>query len=186
MKNVMIFALGAAVGSLVTWKFVEQKYKQIADEEIESVIERFKNKDRVIEKLTEIDELDNTVKDYSKIIKSQGYVATVTESSPLTDDDYTVTVDQGQEIVTPYIITPEEFGENDNYETKTWMFYADSILADENDEIVADPENIIGDALSHFGEHSDDSVYVRDENIGCDYEILLSEKTFDEANGHDY
>lgn len=46
MKNVLIFILGGAVGSLVTWKLVEGKYKKLADEEIASVVGRFKDKKR--------------------------------------------------------------------------------------------------------------------------------------------
>ena len=34
MKNVLIFLSGAAIGSVVTWKIIEKKYKDLADEEI--------------------------------------------------------------------------------------------------------------------------------------------------------
>ena len=33
------------------------------------------------------------------------------------------------------------------------------------------------DSLNHFGEFEEDSVYVRNENIECDYEILKLEKS---------
>ena len=42
MKNLLCFVAGAAIGSVVTWKLIEKKYKDLADEEIESVIETFK------------------------------------------------------------------------------------------------------------------------------------------------
>ena len=35
--GVIGFVLGAAAGSLVTWKLIEKKYQQIADEEVASV-----------------------------------------------------------------------------------------------------------------------------------------------------
>ena len=44
MKNVLIFLSGAAIGSVVTWKIIEKKYKDLADEEIESVKETFKTR----------------------------------------------------------------------------------------------------------------------------------------------
>ena len=34
--KLFIFAVGAAIGSAVTWKFVETKYKKLADEDIAS------------------------------------------------------------------------------------------------------------------------------------------------------
>lgn len=39
--GVIMFAVGAAVGSAVTWKLVKTKYEQIADEEIQSVKEEY-------------------------------------------------------------------------------------------------------------------------------------------------
>lgn len=35
--KLLIFGIGAAIGSVVTWKLVKTKYERIADEEIESV-----------------------------------------------------------------------------------------------------------------------------------------------------
>lgn len=39
--NVLLVAAGAAIGSLVTWKFVETKYARISQEEIDSVKEEY-------------------------------------------------------------------------------------------------------------------------------------------------
>ena len=44
MKNLLCFVAGASIGSVFTWKLIEKKYKDLADEEIESVIETFKNR----------------------------------------------------------------------------------------------------------------------------------------------
>ena len=41
MKNLLFFVAGAAIGSIATWKLIEKKYKDLADEEIESVKETF-------------------------------------------------------------------------------------------------------------------------------------------------
>ena len=53
-SKVFIFVAGAAIGSVVTLKFLEEKYRRIADEEIESVKETFK---KALEK--EVDEDEN-------------------------------------------------------------------------------------------------------------------------------
>ena len=47
MKNLLYFVTGAAIGSVVTWKLIEKKYKDLADEEIESVKETFKNRKQI-------------------------------------------------------------------------------------------------------------------------------------------
>lgn len=40
--GVVMFAIGATIGSVVTWKLIKHKYEQIADEEIQSVKEEYK------------------------------------------------------------------------------------------------------------------------------------------------
>lgn len=42
MKNYLVFGLGAAIGSLVTWRLVKSKYEQHAEDEIESVQEAYR------------------------------------------------------------------------------------------------------------------------------------------------
>ena len=192
MKNLLFFVAGAAIGSVVTWKLIEKKYKDLADEEIESVIETFKNRKPIITK----DEVKETVEKVinkwkepketvEDIVTSEGYYTEDEEETEEEDDEsnYTVDVDPGVEVIVPYVITPEQFGEYDEYGTKTLTYYADNVLTDEIDNPITSDEMItmIGpDALDHFGEYEDDSVYIRDEMNEMDYEILKSEKMFSE------
>lgn len=169
MKGLLCFITGAAIGSVVTWKIVEKKYKELADEEIASVVETFKNKNKKKKTKEEVKEavtniLDNSTEKMESIIEKNDYTAKV------------------EKHVIPYVIKPEEYGENNEYGTKSLTYYADEILADEMDEpITEDIELMLGpNALSHFGEYEDDSVYIRDEEKGIDYEILKSEKCFSE------
>lgn len=193
MKNVLIFLSGAAIGSVVTWKIIEKKYKDLADEEIESVKETFKTRNErptvigvdisdeddqqtdttLLYANGSIEKVNDEVINYSKI---------ASEYIPSTEDleNATVEVEVGKEEKAIEVIPPEEFGDM-GYPTKSWTYYSDFILADENDEIVTDPESIIGDALDHFGEYEDDSVYVRNDNTECEYEILKHEKAYTQA-----
>ena len=193
MKNLLCFVAGAAIGSVVTWKLIEKKYKDLADEEIESVIETFKNrkpritKDNVKETVEKVinkwKEPKETVED---IVAAEGY--SIENEEEIDEDDesnYIVNVDNDNdiEVVTPYVITPEQFGEYNEYGTKTLTYYADNVLTDEIDNPITSEEMVtmIGpDALDHFGEYEDDSVYIRDEMNEMDYEILKSEKKFSE------
>lgn len=191
MKNLLCFVTGAAIGSLVTWKLIEKKYKDLADEEIESVIETFKNrkpritKDEVKETVEKVinkwKDPKETVED---IVTAERY--SIENEEEIDEDDesnYTIDVNNDDEVVTPYVITPEEFGEYNEYGTKTLTYYADNVLTDEIDNPITSEEMItmIGpDALDHFGEYEDDSVYIRDEMNEMDYEILKSEKKFSE------
>ena len=190
MNKIIMFALGAAAGSLVTWKIVENKYKKIADEEIKSVKELYNKKLNALDcenNLQKVEAYDKPVEqpefkvyvekeeneifseedkeEYNKLIEDEGYIIETPEE---------------KEFIKPYVISPEEFGEFGNTE-RSLIYYSDFVLADEDDEIIVDPESIIGDALEHMGEYEDDCVHVRNENIECDFEILKSEKTFSEV-----
>ena len=55
--------------------------------------------------------------------------------------------------------------------------YADNILADEDEEIIDDPETILGSCLEDFDDY-DKVMYVRNENIETDYTIWKSDKLF--------
>ena len=195
MKNLLFFVAGAAIGSFATWKLIEKKYKDLADEEIESVKETFKNrkqritKDEVKETVEKVinkwKEPKETVED---IVTAEGY--SIENEEEIDEDDesnYIVNVDNDNdndiEVITPYVITPEQFGEYNEYGTKTLIYYSDNVLTDEIDNPITSEEMVtmIGpDALDHFGEYEDDSVYIRDEMNEMDYEILKSEKKFSE------
>ena len=47
LSNFIIFATGAAIGSVVTWKIVKTKYEQIAQEEIDSVKEVYSKRESI-------------------------------------------------------------------------------------------------------------------------------------------
>ena len=82
----------------------------------------------------------------------------------------------------PYVIPPEQFGDDEEYEQISLTYYADGVLADENDEVIEDVEDAVGiDSLNHFGEYEDDSVFVRNDARKCDYEILLDQRTYSEV-----
>ena len=84
--------------------------------------------------------------------------------------------------VKPYVISPDEFGEFEDYERISLSYYADQILADEDDEKVEDVDNVVGlESLTHFGEFEDDSVFVRNDRLKCDYEILLDQRTYSDV-----
>lgn len=179
--SVGFFIAGAAVGSIITWQFLKTKYEEIAQEEIDSVkqtyakreekrqfVESKKSSETTGDMTYEKDEVirKEAVKEVNRIIEDNNYTSEINE----------VTRDQH------YIIRPDEFGEYDDYDTISLTYYADHILTDEDDEIVEDIEDKIGfDALNHFGEYEEDSVFVRNDRIKCDYEILLDQRKYSEV-----
>lgn len=167
------FSLGAAIGSAVAWRVLKTKYEKIAQEEIDSVKEMFarrnaENEEDEIELLS-----DRSSKDGTSVIE---YVA------KLKDMQYNPEASDNEEVAEtkrPYVISPDDFGEIDEYDTISLTYYEDGVLTDELDEIVEDVDNIVGfESLTHFGEYEDDSVFVRNDVMKADYEILLDPKPY--------
>lgn len=88
-------------------------------------------------------------------------------------------------IEAPYIISKDEFMENDEgYAQSAITYFAgDDVLADERDQPIEDVESTVGvDNLSRFGHGSGDKnvVYIRNERTEMDFEISYSEGKFAE------
>ena len=200
IKNIAIFIAGAAIGSVVTWKLIKQKYEAIAQEEIDSVKETFAKKEYKTESpMSEQEEKAKmaqqkpSVKEYAEYVRNHSktdYTAFLKGKSEDTSDEI---VQEDPQVVLkepdgpaepadrPYVITPEEFGELDGYSTISLTYYADNVLADDIDELVEDVNETVGlDSLTHFGEYEDDSVFVRNDRLRADYEILRENRTYED------
>ena len=167
MNNKLIctiaFSFGAAIGSISTWFLLKTKYEKIAQEEIDSVKEMFlerghRSEANVLDDAMDSESKDKLKNEYNKI--ASGYS---------NYSDYKKEIGNKR----PYVISPEEFGDCD-YETVSLTYYEDKVLTDDMDEPIEDVENTVGsDSLNHFGEYEDDSVFVRNDRLKIDYEILL-------------
>lgn len=190
------FIFGAGLGAAAAWYFLKTKYEAIAQEEIESVKETYAKREEESNKKTEPEtepEPDEATKKrlarnkpdisvYTKQIEKLKYTGYFDEEE--SEEEHVEESRVMQEH--PYVIPPEEFGEFDDYETLSLYYFVgypdEKVLADEDYEIIEDVDNIVGvDALTHFGEYEEDSVYVRNDVLRCDYEILLDERCYDEV-----
>lgn len=182
VTTVMAFAVGAAAGVAATWKFFEEKYARIAQEEIDSVKEVFSKRDRkeVQPEKTE-PVVEATIENTKEPIAMNKKVSAIIDYS-----GYSSSQDEKPEEPKPYIIPPEAFGEleEEGYTNVSLTFCSDQVVIDDNNDILEDVNDVIGfESLSHFGEYEDDAVYVRNDKLRCDYEILLDQRTSEQYIG---
>lgn len=206
LKGVLIFVLGAAAGSLATWKLIEKKYKDIAQEEIDSVKDTFSKmkKNEYPDKLEdypdfeEFDDSDDSddveeepkpeqkidrnnkpdIVEYAKILSETGYTNYAERQDKKEKKGVEPVEDER-----PYVISPDEFGEKDGYENVTLTYYADGVLTDYFDNVISNVDEVVGfDSLDRFGEYEDDVVFVRNEKMETDYEILRDLRDFNESD----
>lgn len=181
--NFMLFVLGTSIGSAVTWLYAKKKYELIAQEEINSVKKVFSKR----ENIGKVKETEFNAQEEKH--GYQKYVSKVHENNytNYSDTDGKVEIKRGNQKHTEYnkkgrfiyIITPEEFGELDDYEKISLSYFDDQVLTDENLVIVDDIDEMVGiDSLTHFGEYEDDSVFVRNDERKCDYEILIDHRNY--------
>ena len=83
----------------------------------------------------------------------------------------------------PYEITYEDYGSLSSFEPKELYFYdGDGTMVEgEHEEIIDNYEYLVGDVLAKTGFKKGDldRIYIRNEHVGCDYEVIRVKGTYD-------
>lgn len=168
VKFIFAFVAGAAAGSVVAWKLLEKKYADIAQAEIDSVKE-------VFSKMESYED--------NEVVEPKEEPATVMKN--IISEHYGNIEDLekgGSKFMSdPVIISPSEFNDidEDEFDIVSLTCYADKVVTDEYGEVIDNIEDLIGtEALNSFGEYEDDSVFVRNDELGRAYEILLDDRKY--------
>lgn len=200
-NETIIFLSGVVIGAIATYLAVKSKYEKIADEEIASVKDFYKKSieenNSVIE-ITQTTTLNNPkmAADIAKIKPDlinynskyqsdnadgllgsdfdgdslNGTHNTNAIINELSGDAVTTNIKEKNGMI-PYMITEAEFGDHEDYDTLGFIYYADGVLADENDDPIEDPIATVGkNTLSSFGQK--DVVYIRNDDLAYDCEII--------------
>ena len=201
--NTLMFAAGAAIGSAVTWKIVKDKYERIVQEEIVSIKEAFAdshNDDQEHDESSE-DDVPDECNDRPECYGQINWDELEDLNADELEEPYTRTVEDdvkeyehlisnytnekgGADIMSrePYVISPDDFASLDGYHIVELTYYLDGVLEDDEYHIVTDADELIGPkALTTFGEYEDDAVFVRNERLRTDFQILMEYRTYDEA-----
>ena len=167
MNKVLYFGImagAAAIAAVATWVYAKDKFAKQASDDISEMKAYYKEK------------YESQPKEAPEKPKKE---------QPKTEaqkDKYKA--NHEEEEGNPHVITPEEFGENNHYDRITLTYYADHVLADENDEVIRDVEETIGfGSLNHFGEYEADIVYVQNDILKCYYEITRDLRKYEDVAG---
>lgn len=210
MKNLLAFIAGAVVGSAVTYMLLRENYEEVESpiEELKknesTKLEERKNNvetakalrkkgyslNQIAEKMglgndSSVRSLLNedilitydtdkpSIEEYAEQIGKLNY----SQFSKKGTDEEATQKETSSEI---HLISPDEYGELDDYDQETLYFYEkDETLIDIYDEILQDEVNIAGtDYMNHFGDYDDNSVFVRNDYLKTDYEIVLVHSSF--------
>lgn len=188
--KMFIFAAGVVVGTAASWFYAKKYWMQVADEEIESMKEWVKNRldDQKPRGEQTPDETANPktpsakpdLMEYAAKIKGLGYTDYSRTNEPVEKEEKEEVEEFLEDYI--YVIKPELFGEEDGYEEISLTYYADGVLTDERDNVIEDADSVVGpDFASYYGYYESDAVYVRDDHMKIDYEILRDNRKFSDV-----
>lgn len=198
-KTIIAFILGAAAGVASSMFYFKTKYEQKADAEIQEIRDLYAKKSETEEKkedttvtshqVTKADDLHATarhVSEYTKYTSKEETAEPQTEESEEPKDGIRVErVDfapmKNPNPPKPYLIDASDYGQDDNFDPLCWEWYTDGVLANENDEVIDNIQEWIGDGLKVFAESEDNLFWVRNEKYGVDIEVARSGISYEKA-----
>ena len=179
---IVMFAAGATIGSVATWQILKKKYEKIIQDEVESVKIAYKNKlQEKIDVMESSVQETSSIEDYgaaNKVLKEQkGNYNNIVAKHYLSDDEISETYKHNTSV-----ISPQEFGYDEEYNIVSLSYFPDeSILVDEQGEIIS--IDIIGgeETLECIGDYEDYAVHVKNDHLKSYYEILVEERSYSEV-----
>lgn len=189
-KTFLAFGVGLAVGVGGTYFYLKQKYAEKLSEQIQEVRkhyqkkrERSKPKEEKDEKFTNhFEEAEERGKDriaYESIAKR--YQGSDEERPVDPAEQESPPEDEPEEEL--FIVPEEKMEIYDNFEDISLTYYAeDDILCDDQEQLIEDPEAVVGDALTRIRAKSDypDTVYVVNKRLRAIFEVLMVEGSYQE------
>lgn len=213
-RDILMFLSGAAIGVgagiFINDRYLSGRFKTnevyiIEEDSItEGEEEASEPKDMTPQEKSEFNRLKPDIITYAEELKKDGYVtyaehfkqeekpqteAPGSDAEEETEDDLNDTLEETEGVEDmakkPYVISPEDYENyNTDYDDISLTYYADGILADDLDEIVEDPDNIVGpDFMNYFGKYEEDTVLIRNDRLKCTYEILRDRRTYEAVTG---
>lgn len=197
VASVVSFLSGCIIGSAITAKYLEKKYDELLQKEINSVKEVLFS-DNFMETLSLNKGEPNPDDDYQSIkvgvpgeigVSPSPYTEYLKKYKSNSDNpDFGKKLNREDAIKMnelSYItyITPDEYGIYASYDQVSLIYFSDGVLVDEMDNVINDISETLGSNFEdHFGENDDpDVIYIRNDNTRCEYEVTRDCRTYKEV-----
>ena len=186
----LAFIGGAVAGAVAGALYFRQLFEKRYQEDVKSVKEVYScKKEKVSVKEPEKQKTENL----SKSVKKPSVTTPVTDytsySSKIQKLGYAPEEkknDMPAKKVDYHTIPPEEFSMEDDYDCQSLICYEDGIVTngDGSEMKKSELDEMVGSDFSkHFGEYEDDSVFIRNDRLQMDFEIIRDRRTYAEATG---
>ena len=194
MKKFLIFLVGAAAGSLITWYFTKEYYRKKTDEEVNDVVAHFRNaytreveEPRRVQQEAERQQRESWQEQKKAYYKmSQQYQP---PDEPVPEVGYYPEPHPHEDYNPPYEVTEEQVLDmmrmNDEWEQVELTYY-------EADDVVVEDREQMENWLEYVGPvsskcfNSQGLYFVRNEKYKVDYEIHYEPGNFGDTDDPDF
>lgn len=196
MKKLLIFLAGGAVGSLITWYFTKEYYRKKTDEEVNDVVEHFRNAyKREVEEPRKIQQEAERQEHATFREQRKAYYAMSKKyqpaDEPVPEVGYYPEPEQhpSEDYVPPYEVTEEQVLDkmrmDDEWEQVELTYYeADDVVVEDREQM-EDWSLYIGPVSSKcFDERG--LYFVRNEKYKVDYEIHYEPGSFGDTTDPEF
>jgi hypothetical protein len=171
------FAIGGISGFLFANHVLKEKYDKIVEEEVESIKASFRKYqiDQEAEKESE-EEIEAVKQEYEELVDNLGY-------DTISEDMIEEIPEPNENEVHHMIISEDQFGKIEDYETITLLLLQDGVMVDDDYDRMSDEEIqwAIGDVdLKAFAKSDAETMYIRNNRIKVYYEIVKDDQTYAE------
>jgi len=200
IKNLVYFTLGVCTGGTIAYLITKEKYTDIMNEELDAMENHYEGRDQenvVHHYIVEGNDVKSIEPDKDPLSVEKNKYGKLARNyqNPSGDDidepyfhEQTDEKHLGGEVdyPAPYIISESEYSNGRReYDKCSIGYYSDDdTLVDEDDSIITKiDETVGGDNLLNFGTFSNDPdiVYVRNESLAIDYEIIRNYQSYQET-----
>jgi hypothetical protein len=182
ISSILSFSAGVVAGGIAGYFGTKKYLSTVFEEDLNEQIEDVKRYYSLLRKEGTFSSPEAAKETLSQVVRQYQF----DQPEDPANDEIEETQEEKIDTENPYIVSVEEYmQERQDLDKVTLTYYeGDDVLCDDRDVAILDYETFIGnDALSRFGHLSKDPnvVYVRNEKIEIDYEILKDHRSFSEA-----
>lgn len=184
-KSIGIFSLGAATGAFVMYKYLNNKWNMILQDEVDTIKEIYEHRmDNNEEDDEEQENEEENVKQFRSTLNKTEYnkMFFKNESDEPDPVESESPPEDKSESMLPYIIS-EDAETPSSYSRITLVYYknADILAEEDTNEIIEDVEYTVGREFINLKEQieDEDAVIVRNEKLSTDFEIIIDYSDID-------
>jgi len=200
INGVVIFVTGAISGAIASYigasVYYQKKFDDRFDKAVKDMEEYYSNAQKSNDDSSEDYTFSEhlalaTVKDdvdlsvaHNDDLKKASKVSEYIDYETYFNKENTGREDIGVKKAKPYVISPEEFRDETDWDVIEYTYWSDGVLTNEDNIPLSkeDIEMFVGsDALKHFGEYEDDSVFVKNDSLELYFEILYDMRPYEEV-----